>query len=56
MIGRAVVIEVGATVEAREIGDGCLIEVNSIVGKGAVLGKVHLYGHYQYIDTGTDSN
>lgn len=43
IIGRAVIIEVGATVEAREIGEGCLIEVNAVIGKGAVLGKVRKY-------------
>lgn len=38
-IGNGVIIEVGATVEARRIGEGCVIEVNAKVGKGAVLGK-----------------
>lgn len=35
-----VVIEVGATVEALRVGEGCIIEVGAVVGKGAVLGKV----------------
>jgi len=38
-IGNGVIIEVGATVEARRIGEGCVIEINAKVGKGAVLGK-----------------
>lgn len=32
-------IEVGATVEARRVGEGSVIEVNAKVGKGAILGK-----------------
>jgi dynactin-6 len=42
-LGKAVVVEVGAVVEAREVGEGCVIEVNAKVGKGSVLGKVSLY-------------
>lgn len=40
VIENGVVVEVGAVVEAERVGDGCLIEVNAKVGKGAVLGKV----------------
>ncbi|KAG9248903.1 trimeric LpxA-like protein [Calycina marina] len=39
VIGNGVVIEVGAVVEAKEVGDGCVIEVNARIGKGAVLGE-----------------
>jgi len=39
-IGNGVMIETGAVVEAKSIGDGCVIEVNARIGKGAVLGKV----------------
>ncbi|TAQ86839.1 hypothetical protein B7494_g4809 [Chlorociboria aeruginascens] len=39
LIGSGVVVEVGATVEAASVGDGCLIEVNAKLGKGVVLGK-----------------
>lgn len=41
MIEDNVVIEVGAIVEAKRVGEGCLIEVNAKVGRGAVLGKVY---------------
>lgn len=34
------VIEVGARVEAKSVGEGCIIEVNAKIGKGVVLGKV----------------
>jgi dynactin-6 len=37
-----VVVEVGAEVEAKSIGEGSLIEVKAKVGKGAVIGKVLL--------------
>lgn len=40
IIADYVVIEVGARVEAKSVGEGCIIEVNAKVGKGAVLGKV----------------
>jgi len=39
VIGDFVVIESGAVIEAKKIGDGSLIEVNAKIGKGAVLGK-----------------
>ncbi|RFU28863.1 hypothetical protein B7463_g7499, partial [Scytalidium lignicola] len=39
VIGDFVVVESGAVVEAKKIGDGSLIEINAKVGKGAVLGK-----------------
>ncbi|KAH8801625.1 trimeric LpxA-like protein [Xylogone sp. PMI_703] len=39
VIGDYVIVEFGATVEAKKIGDGSLIEINAKVGKGAVLGK-----------------
>lgn len=39
-IGDCVVIEVGAIVEARQVGEGSIIEINARVGKGAVIGKV----------------
>jgi dynactin-6 len=42
VIGNGVVVEVGAVVEAMEVGEGCVIEVNARVGKGAVIGKVLL--------------
>jgi len=35
-----VVIEVGAIVEAKYVGEGSIIEINARVGKGAVIGKV----------------
>ena len=41
-IGNGVVVEAGAVVEAKIVGDGCVIEVNARIGKGAVLGKVRL--------------
>ena len=40
MIDNGVVVEVGAVVEAKRIGEGCVIEVNAKIGKGAVVGKV----------------
>ena len=40
IIENGVMIEVGAVVEASKVGQGCVIEVNSKIGKGAVLGKV----------------
>lgn len=40
VIEDCVVIEVGAIVEAKRVGEGSIIEVNSRVGKGAVIGKV----------------
>ncbi|CAG8980698.1 hypothetical protein HYALB_00007190 [Hymenoscyphus albidus] len=39
VIADYVVVEVGARVEAKSVGEGCIIEVNSKIGKGAVLGK-----------------
>ena len=35
-----VVLEVGAVVEAKRVGEGSVIEINARVGKGAVIGKV----------------
>jgi dynactin-6 len=35
-----VVVEVGAIVEAKRVGEGSIIEINARVGKGAVIGKV----------------
>jgi dynactin-6 len=35
-----VLIEVGAIVEARRVGEGSIVETNARVGKGAVIGKV----------------
>ena len=35
-----VVVEVGAIVEAKRVGEGSLIEVNARLGKGSVVGKV----------------
>lgn len=35
-----VVVEVGAIVEAERVGEGSVIECNSRIGKGAVIGKV----------------
>ena len=35
-----VIVEVGAVIEGKRINDGCHIEVNAKIGKGAVLGKV----------------
>jgi hypothetical protein len=29
-------------VEARIVGEGCVVEVNAKIGKGAVLGKVYI--------------
>lgn len=40
IIDNGVVVEVGAIIEAKRIRDGCHIEVNAKIGKGAVLGKV----------------
>lgn len=40
VIENGVVIETGAIVEACRIGEGSVIEVNSKIGKGAILGKV----------------
>jgi dynactin-6 len=43
MIGDGVVIEVGAVVQARKVGSGCLIEINAKIGRGAVIGKVSCF-------------
>jgi predicted protein tyrosine phosphatase len=40
VIDNGVIVEVGAMVEAKRIGEGCVIEVNAKIGKGAVVGKV----------------
>lgn len=40
VIDNGVVVEVGAIVEAMRVGEGCHIEVNARIGKGAVLGQV----------------
>jgi dynactin-6 len=37
-----VIIEVGAVVEAKRVGEGSVIEINAKVGKGAVVGKVRM--------------
>ncbi|CAL3969146.1 hypothetical protein PZA11_006224 [Diplocarpon coronariae] len=39
ILENAVVIEVGATIEARRVGEGTVVENNARVGKGAVIGK-----------------
>ncbi|PBP25343.1 transferase hexapeptide domain protein [Diplocarpon rosae] len=39
VLENAVVVEVGATVEARRVGEGTVVENNARIGKGAVLGK-----------------
>jgi dynactin 6 len=39
IIGNEVNIETGAVVEAKSVGDGTTIEVNAVVGKGAVIGR-----------------
>lgn len=38
-----VVLEVGAVVEAKQVGEGSIIEINAKVGRGAVIGKVGLF-------------
>jgi dynactin-6 len=38
-----VVLEVGAVVEAKRVGEGSIIEINAKVGRGAVIGKVCLF-------------
>lgn len=40
VIENGVVVDVGAIVEAKRVGEGCIIEVNAKIGRGAVLGKV----------------
>lgn len=35
-----VVLEVGAVVEAKRVGEGSIIDINAKVGRGAVVGKV----------------
>jgi len=46
-IENGVVIEVGAVVEAKRIGEGCVIEINANIGKGSILGKArHRINHY----------
>ena len=40
VIENGVIVEVGATVEAKRIGEGSVIEVNARIGKGAIIGKV----------------
>lgn len=40
VIEDCVVVEVGAIVEAKRVGEGSIIEINARVGKGAVIGKV----------------
>lgn len=42
-IDNGVVVEVGAAIEASRVGEGCLIEVNARIGRGAVLGKVFVF-------------
>jgi dynactin 6 len=42
VIEDCVVIEVGAIVEAKHVGEGSIIEINARVGKGAVIGKVRM--------------
>ena len=39
-IGDGVNIETGAVVEAESVGEGTVIEVNTRIGKEAVIGKV----------------
>jgi dynactin-6 len=40
VIEDCVVVEVGAIVEAKRVGEGTIVEINARVGKGAVIGKV----------------
>lgn len=42
VIGDGVNIETGAEVQAKSIGDECVVEVNSKIGKGTVIGNVRL--------------
>ena len=39
-VGRGVVVESEARVEAREVGEGSVVGVRARVGRGAVVGKV----------------
>ncbi|KAI5356876.1 Putative trimeric LpxA-like superfamily, dynactin subunit 6 [Septoria linicola] len=39
IIGDGVLIEAGATIEAKSIGDGTVIEAKAKIGKGAMIGK-----------------
>jgi dynactin-6 len=48
VLGRNVVIETGATIEAAEIGEGTVVEVGAIVGRGCVIGKVSFKIEPQY--------
>jgi dynactin-6 len=40
VIENGVVVETGAVVEARKVGEGSVIEVNTKIGKDAIIGKV----------------
>jgi dynactin-6 len=51
VIEDCVVIEVGATVEAKHVGEGSIIEINARVGKGAVIGKVSYIRRYLSFST-----
>jgi dynactin 6 len=39
-IENGVVVETGAVVEARKVGEGSVIEINTKIGKDAIIGKV----------------
>lgn len=39
MLGRNVVVETGAVVEAAEVGEGTVVEAGARLGVGAVVGK-----------------
>jgi dynactin-6 len=40
VIDNGVIVEVGAVIEGKRLGEGCVIEVNAKIGKGATVGKV----------------
>lgn len=42
-IGNGVVVDVGAVVEARRVGEGSVVEIGARIGRGAVVGKVCCY-------------
>lgn len=40
VLGRGVIVEQGAAVEAVVVGEGSVVEVRARVGRGCVVGKV----------------
>nr|POE47047.1 dynactin subunit 6 [Quercus suber] len=52
VIGEDVSVETGASIEAREVGNGCVVEVNARLGRGTILGHWTKIAPLEVVDEG----